>query len=85
MLANMSASTFYEWQQYYSIEPFGEYRSELRHGQHMALTANINRDSKVRPEPFSAQDFMNFVERPKPADLSLEEEQARIDKEVFGL
>lgn len=53
---------------YSRIEPFGEYRSELRHGQQMALTANINRDSKHKRTPFVPADFMNFLPEEKPAD-----------------
>jgi len=87
MLAGMSAATFAEWQLYDQIEPFGEFRAELRHGAQMALTANMNRDSKARPEPFRSIDFMHFVERPpvKAADLGDEQVQAQIDKEIFGM
>lgn len=85
MLTAMGAATFQEWQIYYGIEPFGEYRSELRHGQQMAMIANLNRDTKTNPEPFKAIDFMNFVESPKEKQLTPEEEFERIDREVFGL
>ncbi len=69
----MTASQIAEWMAYDNLEPFGEYRSELRHGQSMAMTANMNRDSKERPEPYGAMDFMNYIERPAEKKLSLEE------------
>lgn len=72
-----------EWMEYYNVEPFGEYRSELRHGQSMAMTANINRDSKNRPEPFAAVDFMNFVEREPEKVLTQEELEEAADR-LFG-
>lgn len=77
----MSSSQFLEWMAYAAIEPFGEFRNELRHGQQMALAANINRDAK-KTQPFKPVDFMNFIEQP---ELTLEEEIERIDREVFGL
>lgn len=65
---------------FYNIEPFGEFRSELRHGQSMAMTANMNRDTKAKPEPFEAFDFMSFVEKPKERELTPEEVEALLDK-----
>lgn len=85
MLADMPASVFQEWQMYDRIEPFGEFRSELRHGQTMALTANLNRDPKSKPEPFNAMDFMNFIEKPEEKELTPEECFAKIDRDVFGV
>jgi hypothetical protein len=66
-----------------NIEPFGEFREELRHGSMMSLHCNLNRDSKQRPEPFTAIDFMNFVERPPEKELTLEEIEAHFDR-MFG-
>lgn len=53
------------WQEYFSLEPWGEERADLRIAQLTALTANINRDSTRRPTPFTAMDFMPFAEKPK--------------------
>ncbi len=83
MLSEMSCSTFQEWQEYDCIEPFGEYRSELRHGQQMALTANLNRDSKNRPEPFTAAEFMNFTPQPEEKILTPEEIEQHFNG-IFG-
>lgn len=85
MLQQMTSSEFGEAMAYASIDPCGEYRNELRHGQQMAMTANINRDSSKRSEPYSPADFMNFIERPETPEPTQEENFARIDKEAFGL
>lgn len=79
----LTASQLNEWMAYASIEPFGEFRSELRHGQQMAMTANINRDSKAKPEPFTATDFMNFVEKEPEKQYTQEELEAYAEK-IFG-
>lgn len=85
MLSGMSCRTFLEWQQYYSIEPFGEFRAELRHGQQMALAANINRNSEKRPDPFDAIDFMNYVDKPEVVEREMTtEELEAYATSVFG-
>lgn len=52
---------------YYSVEPFGEERGDLRTGILASVIANVNRDRKKRSEPYTPQDFMPFAERPTPA------------------
>jgi hypothetical protein len=47
------------------------------------MTANLNRDSKARPEPFTAIDFMRFVERPPEKVLTAEEIEAHLSR-IFG-
>lgn len=63
------------------LEPIGEFRSELRHGQMMALHLNLNRDSKT--EPFKALDMMNFIEKPPEKVYTMEELEAYAAK-IFG-
>jgi hypothetical protein len=66
---------------FYSIEPWGEFRDELRNGSLMALIANIKRDPEARREPFAAADFMHFIERPEQAphiDTGDPEQNARL-------
>lgn len=47
-----------EWKAYFSVEPFGESRADLRMGILASLIANVNRDRKKKPEPFVPADFM---------------------------
>ena len=52
----------------------------------MAMTANINRDSDKRREPFKATDFMNFYdppEEPEERQMTVKELEAYA-KQVFG-
>lgn len=53
-------------------------RHELRHGQQMALTANINRNPDR--EPFAPTDFMNFMEIQEEREMTLEELEAYADR-----
>jgi len=58
LLARLSSRSISEWMAYYSLEPFGEERADLRFGMLMALLANINRDPEKRREPYTAEEFM---------------------------
>lgn len=60
MLERMSWSQFVEWYAFHSIEPFGEQRADTRSALISSILANVNRDPKKRPRPFSYRDFMLF-------------------------
>jgi len=45
---------------FYQIEPFGDLVADERHGSAAALLANLNRDSKIRPEPYKPEDFIHW-------------------------
>lgn len=79
----MTAKEWLELQAFYHIEPFGEWKKELRHGQEMAFHHNLNRDEKRRPEAFTALEFMNFVVEPPEKIYTPEELQAYADR-IFG-
>ena len=81
--AGLTASQINDWLAYDQIEPFGEMRNELRHGQQMALHLNLNRDSKQRSEPFTALECMNYVVKPPEKIYTVEELEAYADK-IFG-
>jgi hypothetical protein len=49
---------------YAGIEPFGEEAADLRAGIIASVIANVNRDRKRKPDPFTPLDFMPFAERP---------------------
>ena len=73
----MPAALFQEWQVYAAIEPFGEPRADLRMAQVCALLANINRDRKQRPQPYTIRDFMfEFDREPEPEETKLERQLA---------
>jgi hypothetical protein len=68
MLADMTYESFVEWQTYFRAEPFGEMRADLRIGNLCALVANLFRDEKKRPDPYTAADFVLFRERDEDDD-----------------
>ena len=64
----MSCEEFEEWAAVYRKEPWGDYRLDINFGIANSILANVNRDSKKRPEPYSPADFMPFVERKTTAE-----------------
>jgi hypothetical protein len=82
LLAQLSSSQISEWMAYASIEPFGEFREEIRHGRimHLLDMAHFKRD-----KPLSPIDFMNFIDQPEEKELDPEKAYELIDKLVFGL
>ena len=58
MLSSITSVQLTEWMAYYSLEPWGEWRADLRMARIAALLANINRDTERKPEPYTEEDFM---------------------------
>lgn len=54
----MGAGEFAQWLAYYAVERFGEARADIRTATLCALMANINRDPKTQPKPFTIADFL---------------------------
>jgi hypothetical protein len=76
----MTSSQFAEWMAYATLEPFGEYREELRHGQRMAFEAARG---GLRKRPI---DFMNFTDPPAPPKPEPPSRLShRIATELFGI
>lgn len=70
MLRAMSARQFEEWAAFYSQEPWGEFRADLRTGIVASTIANIHR--KPRAPAFTPIDFMPYAERPPIAETETE-------------
>lgn len=83
----LNAKQLNEWLAYMNIEPFGSIWEDIRHGQTQSMTANLNRDSEKKPEPYTAEDFRNFKER--EAEVVREEDpdilSAQIRSKIFGM
>jgi len=58
MLRDMSPRLLYQWMAYADLEPFDERRADWRAASIVTMLANINRDPKKRPEPYSYSDFV---------------------------
>lgn len=54
----MGAAEFAAWLAFYQIEPFGEFRADMRSALVATLTANAHRNAKKKREPFELSDFM---------------------------
>jgi len=65
-----------EWMAFYQIDPFGEWREDLRNAQLCALLAEINRDRKKKSSPYKIADFMLFM--PPKKKQSAEELKAAL-------
>jgi hypothetical protein len=66
MLASISGKQLTEWIAYAELEPFGEWRADLRIAILASLIANANRDQKLKPTPFEISDFMPQFEKKEP-------------------
>jgi len=58
MLRGMSWEGFLGWFAYDQIEPFSEKRADLRAASICSLLANIHRDARRKPRPFTIDDFV---------------------------
>lgn len=62
LLAQTSSQELCEWRAFYRLEPFGDLVADQRHGIGQALAANLQRDPKRRPEPYTPEDFIPWHE-----------------------
>lgn len=63
LLTRISSRELAEWRAYYTMEPFGEDRADLRAGIIASTTANVFRKSGT--QPYKAQDFLPKFEKPR--------------------
>lgn len=63
LLKNISSRELTEWMVYYTIEPFGEERADLRAGIISSTVANVNRGKGGRT--YKPQEFMPKFDKPK--------------------
>lgn len=71
-----------EWEEYFSIEPWGDDQDEGRNGLLCSLLANVHRDTEKKPDPFTPQDFMRRPPEPE-REMTDEEIEAQFDR-IFG-
>ncbi len=60
----MSSREFGEWVEFAKIEPFGDWRADLRSATICQILANVNRNPK-KTKPYRVEDFMPRFERPE--------------------
>lgn len=87
----MSAREFVEWQVYASIVPIADRRDEINTARIVAAIYEVNRNSKKRHQPYTANDFVHdwwgAQHRGRLVDeLDIEEQRAQLAlfARVFG-
>ena len=75
LLHRMSARELTEWMAYYSLEPFGEERGDMRAGIVASTLFNINRGKKAKPT--TPYDFMPKYGEPEAEDDEDEDNEER--------
>jgi hypothetical protein len=66
LLARIGSDELTEWMAFYPLEPFGDFRADLRSAIVASTLANAHRSKEGRP--FTPEDFMPFVDRQHKAD-----------------
>ena len=59
LLSRIGSDELTEWMAFYQLEPFGDFRADVRSGIVAATFANANRAKDA--QPFTPEDFMPFV------------------------
>jgi hypothetical protein len=72
----MPNAEYLEWQEFYSIEPFGLSVQDGFQAHQVMTLMNVNRNPKVRPEPFELGDFLMF---PPEKNVAARAEEATVD------
>ena len=71
LLGRIDSHELSEWQAYYTLDPFGEERADLRAGIIASVIANVNRDPKKGP-PFKPSQFMPLIEEEEKVEQTQE-------------
>ena len=61
LLARIGSDELTEWMAFYQMEPFGDFRADVRSGIVAATFANANRARDAKP--FTPEDFMPFIDK----------------------
>lgn len=60
LLDSMSSNEFLLWQMYDARSPIGDERGDAGAALIASTLANVNRDIRKRPQPFTVREFMLF-------------------------
>jgi hypothetical protein len=76
------------WQEYFAIEPVGAMVHDYAQAHIASIMANVNRDSKKRPNPYVIDEFLLFSRQVKPEEpIILDDPEAQsnlIKQMLFG-
>jgi len=79
LLSRVDSRELAEWVAYNSIDPIGNFRSDLQSGIIASTIANVNRGKHT--SPFSPQDFMPVLDKPTKVN-SVDEMKATMMRAV---
>lgn len=71
LLREIDSAELTEWHAFYQLEPFGSLIDDERHGVAVATLANVNRNAKVRSEPYKARDFISWRQFDRASDAPI--------------
>jgi hypothetical protein len=71
LLREIDSAELTEWYAFYQLEPFGSLIDDERHGVAVATLANVNRNAKVRSEPYKAMDFISWRQFDRASDAPI--------------
>ena len=71
LLDRVSSQELTEWMAFYSLEPFGYVGNLHGHAITASVIAEVNRNNKVKSEPFTANDFIPREEDPQAKKVSV--------------
>jgi hypothetical protein len=69
----MPMAEYLNWQEFYSVEPWGLSVQDALQAHLASILANVNRDSGKRPVPYALSDFLIFADLHKEQKTSQEE------------
>ena len=84
MMARMGTDEFAEWIAFDRIETIRTDAPTWQIAQLTALTANINRDTKKRKEPYGSEDFAMFTGR-EPTPEQTADEQSAVARHITNM
>jgi len=79
LLSRVDSRELAEWVAYNSLDPIGNFRSDLQSGIIASTIANVNRGKNT--SPFSPHDFMPVLDKPTKVD-SVDEMKATMMRAV---
>jgi hypothetical protein len=74
----MPYADYLELQEFYAIEPWGIAVQDAMQANLASIVANVNRDSKKRPTPYTLSDFLIFG-APRQEQRAVSEEPVRVN------
>ena len=66
LLARTGSDELTEWMAFYQLEPFGDFRADLRSAIIASTLANAHRSKEGKP--FTPEDFKPFVDKQRRSD-----------------